>query len=859
MFRDKKKKPSEGTGEAGNPTSTPQTGVPVERATEEASGATKGETETTVVSAQPELTTDENAVVEPGGHAEATPAEATPTVDLGKPSDVPLKGTMEWNGRTRAKAFEQLREAGFLDSEIPDPPNDAWLKSAQKRLREQGNAQLATQLSGYIRRETPYAATPIGRESQLKAVESSAKQQRKEQRNQVLDERGQPIQRKFPVIPFVIGTAAVAATLGVGYMLLAPSLKTKTTTTTAVTKSPQNAASTTPANQTSAGVNTAPGITGSEEAKPLSNPDAPNMQGTGSTGAAAGGTSGSTPPTSGDEADTDAPGATSTQQVGVSEQALDQARQEGFSKGYQQGEQEGKAAGAQSGAREGYVQGQQAGQQAGIQQGYQQGVAEGKAAGQQAGQQAGLQEGYQKGVAEGRAAGEQEGYARGVQDGTRAVPQSSRTQTPPTMQGTGSAANPVAVTTPIPTTQPTVVLTPVTPGGSSGSGSDRSGAVTSTRPSTPTMPTTPVVPVQRGQLSAKPVGGSGAGRQPTLTMSGAGAASTASGGGSGAARGRLSVGGLSESGGNAGTPSNSRGTITAATTNLNAGGGSSEAVRGRLSIMSAKTTSDVATGAASNGSVATGNGGVQLDYINGTTGVTQNAGQTPATVSPSAVPGLTPSTGSQPNSSASGGNVSFQSATPNGQMAANPANDPRFGPYRPFQRLNAVLVTGVAVGSGLPNLPVIARTEDGREWIAYNPQAGPSGRVMLTFTELVDKQNNVVSKIQGAAYDGFGIPGVQGRSELLTPDLVRNLVRATATGLNDYAQRQLNASTTTVLPNGTVVTTPVTPQLWQTVGGRALSVLSLPSNKQTATEAVSLPAASKIIIVVGMSSDPNQR
>lgn len=181
--------------------------------------------------------------------------------------------------------------------------------------------------------------------------------------------------------------------------------------------------------------------------------------------------------------------------------------------------------------------------------------------------------------------------------------------------------------------------------------------------------------------------------------------------------------------------------------------------------------------------------------------------------------------------------------------------DPRFGPYRPYQRVQGTLVSSVVVGEGLPNLPAIVRSADGREWVAQAPTAGPSNRVNLVFSELIDPRHSTVVPISGAAYDAYGVPGLQGDGELLSPDLIRNTLRSAANGLRDYTNAKLNESTTTVLPNGTVVTSKTTPELWTVVGTRAVDVLTLPPNTQTFTRAVTLRAGTPLVIVVGVTSN----
>lgn len=173
-----------------------------------------------------------------------------------------------------------------------------------------------------------------------------------------------------------------------------------------------------------------------------------------------------------------------------------------------------------------------------------------------------------------------------------------------------------------------------------------------------------------------------------------------------------------------------------------------------------------------------------------------------------------------------------------------------YGPYHPFQVLNAKLQTAVLIFDGhTMALPPIAMSEDGRKWIGSGKIMGAQ-RVNLQFNQMVDL-DQTVHALSAAAYDANGLPGIQGKGEDLAPDLIRNLLRSTASGVKDYAEAELKATKTYVRPDGSVVVEKTKPSIWSVIGGKALSVFDLAENEKTFTRAVYLPAGTSIKLIVG--------
>lgn len=197
-----------------------------------------------------------------------------------------------------------------------------------------------------------------------------------------------------------------------------------------------------------------------------------------------------------------------------------------------------------------------------------------------------------------------------------------------------------------------------------------------------------------------------------------------------------------------------------------------------------------------------------------------------------------------------------QQTQPSSTARTNPQNNSNqtaFGPYRPFQVINAKLQTAALIfDGGNMELPPIAISEDGHKWIGSGRVIGAQ-RVNLVFDKMIDLDQKVLN-IQAAAYDQHGLPGIQGKGQDLAPDLVRNLLRSTASGVRDYAQAEINATKTRVKPDGSVIIEKSKPSIWSVIGGRALSVFDLPKNEVTFTRAVYIPAGTPIKLIVGAST-----
>lgn len=746
------------------------------------------------------ITTDPAAQAPTGGTAQAVGGDGQPVTGPAQadPAEVP-EGVNQVKYSWREDRLEAIRpalaDAGLTD--LPAEPSDVWLEQSLQHLRSGGYRQLAGQLRGAVKKETSHAASAIGREAQLRSLDSVEKQKRKQERGIVLDERGQPVAKKFPVVPMAVALGVSLLLGGMGWAILANSQKEAEADKAAAEAQLAQQNQKDPLNEIALET---------EETVP-----ATPLTGDGSVAAAPG----STPAASG--AATTAPDGTPTSDLDQQEaysngyaegqQAGSQASyDQGFSEGQQAGRAQGQQEGQSQGQEAGYAQGQEAGYSQGVQEGqeagYAQGVQEGQQAGVQAGRDAGVQEGIAQGREEGRAAGVQEGRQAGYQEGLVA----GRAQAPavvtpvtiaPPARGSSTQTTPVTVA---PTTKVAPSIAPTA------------------KPVTTTVNTPP--PLGRLSLSGTANRATGSGG----TQEGGSTASASR-------RGSLSVTGTPASSASPGRRLSLTGSPSASTAS---GGG----YRGQLTLNNGSSGSG-ATQTAAQPAVSAG-----AEPVATPTTQAQQGGQLV----------LTSSSAATSRTTVGGSGITAMTAS---QGIGQSVGSPRFGPYRPYQRIRAQLTTAIVVGEGLPNLPVIARSEDGREWVG-TPVTGASGRVTMSFTELVVADRGEVTPITASAYDLYGVPGLQGKTQDLSPDLLRNMVRSAATGVRDYADAQLNATETVILPNGTVVTNKKGGDLWTAVGARALDVLSLPPNTPTFTRTVTLPKGTQFIIVVGAGAAQQQ-
>lgn len=236
-----------------------------------------------------------------------------------------------------------------------------------------------------------------------------------------------------------------------------------------------------------------------------------------------------------------------------------------------------------------------------------------------------------------------------------------------------------------------------------------------------------------------------------------------------------------------------------------------------------------------------------------TPGVPTADSPTPAT--PNAPLAPSSDTGSAPSSMLSF--VAGNETTPGGGAAVNntaaTSNTPPAptvaSPYRLGQRILATLETGVYVAQGGGTLPVYARTQDGTLWRG-TVSLDRTKRVLITFDRAVLKDGTEVA-VQAAAYNLDGTPGLKAQYRDIAPTLANDLIRSAISGVKDYADAKLQATTTTTSAGGAVTVERKVPTIWESVAGSATGIFQLPTTQNTFVTVAQIPVGAQFALVYG--------
>ncbi|ABW34999.1 hypothetical protein Dgeo_2956 (plasmid) [Deinococcus geothermalis DSM 11300] len=280
---------------------------------------------------------------------------------------------------------------------------------------------------------------------------------------------------------------------------------------------------------------------------------------------------------------------------------------------------------------------------------------------------------------------------------------------------------------------------------------------------------------------------------------------------------------------------------------------------------SASAASSAAAPAASGG----GSGAVMIAFKKGsaTVGMTRITRQDANTLPgvPTAAPPtpttpdapLAPSsdTGSAPSSMLAF--VAGNGTTPGGSAAVNDtaatSNTPPAptvaSPYRLGQRVMATLETGVYVAQGGGTLPVYASTQDGTLWRG-TVSLDRTKRVLIIFDRAVLHDGTEV-EVQAAAYNLDGTPGLKAQYRDIAPTLANGLIRSAVSGVRDYVDAKLQATSTTTSAGGAVTVERQVPTIWESVAGSATGIFQLPTTQNTFVTVAQIPVGAQFALVYG--------
>ncbi|MFC3605987.1 hypothetical protein ACFOLM_23930 [Deinococcus soli (ex Cha et al. 2016)] len=170
-------------------------------------------------------------------------------------------------------------------------------------------------------------------------------------------------------------------------------------------------------------------------------------------------------------------------------------------------------------------------------------------------------------------------------------------------------------------------------------------------------------------------------------------------------------------------------------------------------------------------------------------------------------------------------------------------------PYRLGQRVLARLETGVYVAQGAGTLPIYASTQDGTLWRG-TISLDRTKRVLITFDRAVLKDGQEV-EVQAAAYNLDGTPGLKAQYRDIAPTLANDLIRSAVSGVKDYVDAKLQATTTSTSAGGAVTVQRQVPTIWESVAGSATGIFQLPATQGTFVTVAQIPVGEQFALVYG--------
>lgn len=208
---------------------------------------------------------------------------------------------------------------------------------------------------------------------------------------------------------------------------------------------------------------------------------------------------------------------------------------------------------------------------------------------------------------------------------------------------------------------------------------------------------------------------------------------------------------------------------------------------------------------------------------------------------PSSMLAFVAGNGTAPGGSAAGNDAAAVPITPPAPTVASP--------YRLGQRVMATLETGVYVAQGGGTLPVYASTQDGTLWRG-TVSLDRTKRVLITFDRAVLRDGTEV-EVQAAAYNLDGTPGLRAQYRDIAPTLANDLIRSAVSGVRDYVDAKLQATSTTTSAGGAVTVERQVPTIWESVAGSATGIFQLPTTQNTFVTVAQIPVGVQFALVYG--------
>ncbi|MFC6662624.1 hypothetical protein [Deinococcus multiflagellatus] len=170
-------------------------------------------------------------------------------------------------------------------------------------------------------------------------------------------------------------------------------------------------------------------------------------------------------------------------------------------------------------------------------------------------------------------------------------------------------------------------------------------------------------------------------------------------------------------------------------------------------------------------------------------------------------------------------------------------------PYRLGQRVLATLETGVYVAQGGGTLPIYASTQDGTLWRG-TVSLDRTKRVLIVFDRAVLRDGTEV-EVQASAYNLDGTPGLVAQYRDIAPTLANDLIRSAVSGVRDYVDAKLQATSTTTSTGGAVTVERQVPTIWESVAGSATGIFQLPTTQNTFVTVAQIKVGMQFALVYG--------
>jgi|DewCreStandDraft_2_1066082.scaffolds.fasta_scaffold00172_102 hypothetical protein len=172
----------------------------------------------------------------------------------------------------------------------------------------------------------------------------------------------------------------------------------------------------------------------------------------------------------------------------------------------------------------------------------------------------------------------------------------------------------------------------------------------------------------------------------------------------------------------------------------------------------------------------------------------------------------------------------------------------RVSPFVVGRRLDALLVTGVALIPGISH-PVVAETKEPHTvWIG-EATVDRAGFVQMTFPSAVQNRQEY-SGLAIALDPGGQRPGIPGRITSHSASAVSRIVGATMKAVSDYTQALLKAQRVTMINGWASIRADEPPPLWSLVAARLADVLSDLQESRRPVPITEVPSGTPVTILV---------